>query len=66
MTNWFCWFDSQFLLSPGHTQDVKNGSGLCLHGTQDEVGTTKHTWSAWCQYNVTGWVNMWAYDMLFQ
>ena len=22
--------------------------------------------SAWCQYNVTGWVSMWAYDMLSQ
>ena len=32
----------------------------------DEVGTTKHNWSAWCQYNVTGWVSMWAYDMLSQ
>ena len=36
-----------------HTKDVKNGSGPCLHGTQDEVGTTKHNWSALCQYNVT-------------
>ena len=27
-----------------------NGSGPCLHGTQDEVGTTKHNWSAQCQY----------------
>ena len=49
-----------------HTKDVKNGSGLCLHGTDDEVGTTKHNWSAWCQYNVTGWVSMWACDMLSQ
>ena len=30
------------------------------------VGTTKHNWSAWCQYNVTGWVSMWACDMLSQ
>ena len=29
-----------------------------------EVGTTNHNWSARCQYNVTGWVSMWAYDML--
>ena len=39
-----------------HTKDVKNGTGPCLHGTQDEVGTTKHNWSARCQYNVTAWV----------
>ena len=25
-----------------HSKDVKNGSGPCLHGTQDEVGTRKH------------------------
>ena len=25
-----------------------------------------HNWSARCQYNVTGWVSMWAYDMLSQ
>ena len=36
-----------------HTKDVKNGSGPCLHGTQDEVGTKKHNWSAQCQYNLT-------------
>ena len=41
-----------------HTKDVKNGSGPCLHGTHDEEGTTKHNWSARCQYNVTGWVSM--------
>ena len=45
----------------GHTKDLKNGSGPCLHGTYDEVGTTKHNWPARCQYNVT-WV--WAYDVL--
>ena len=28
-----------------HTKDVKNGSGPCLHGSHDEVGTTKHNWS---------------------
>ena len=31
---------------------------------------TKRNWSAWCQYNVTGWGSstsiMWAYDMLSQ
>ena len=47
-----------------HTTDFKNGSGPCLHGTNDEVGTTKHNWSARCQYDVTGRVSMWAYDML--
>ena len=46
----------QFPVGAGssHTKDFKNGSSSCLHGTQDEVGTTKHNWSAWCQYNVTG------------
>ena len=43
-----------------------NGSGPCLHGIQDKAGTTKQNWSARCQYNVTGWVSMWAYDMLSQ
>ena len=43
------------------------GEWSCLHGTQDhEVVTTKHNWSAWCQYNVTGWVSIWACDMLSQ
>ena len=57
-----------FLVGTGcsHTKDFKNGSGPCFHGTPYEVGTTKHNWSAWCQYNVTGWVSMWAYDMLSQ
>ena len=55
-----------FLVRAGfsHTKEVKCGSGPCLHGTQDEVGTIEHNWSAQCQYNVTGWVSMWAYDML--
>ena len=41
----------QFPVGAGssHTKDFKNGSGPCLHGTYDEVGTTKHTWSARCQ-----------------
>ena len=51
---------------PSHTKYFENGSGLCLHGTQDEVGTKKHNWSAWCQYNVTGWGSMWVGDMLSQ
>ena len=37
-----------------------------LHGSHNEVGTTKYNWLARCQYNVTGWVSMWAYDMLSQ
>ena len=58
----------QFPVAAGfsHTKDVKNGSSFCLHGTHDEVGTTKHNWLARGQYNVTGWVSMWAYDMLSQ
>ena len=33
----------QFPVDAGstHTKDVKNGNGPCLHGTLDEVGTTK-------------------------
>ena len=45
-----------------HAKDIKNESGPCLH----DIGTTKHNWSARCQYNVTGWVSMWAYDILSQ
>ena len=55
----------QFLVG-AYTKDIKNGSGSCLHDTQDEVGTTKHYWLAWCQYNVTRWVSICAYDMLSQ
>ena len=66
MTKRFCGFDSWLVSGPGHAKDIKNSSGPCLHGTHDEVGTTKHNWSARCQYNVTGWVSMWAYDMLSQ
>ena len=58
----------QFPVGAGysHTKDGKNGSGPCLHGSQDEVGTTKHNWSTRCQCNVTGWGSMWTYDMLSQ
>ena len=66
LTKRFYGFDSRLVLGPGHTKDFKNGSGPCLHLTQNEVGTTKHKWSAWFQYNVTGWVSMWACDMLSQ
>ena len=40
----------QFLVDAGssHTKDLKIGSSPSLHGTKDEVGTTKHNWSAWC------------------
>ena len=44
------------------SKGFENGSGPCLHGTYDEVGTTKHNWSVQCQYNVIEWVSMWAYD----
>ena len=29
-------------LPVSHTKYFNNGSGPCLHGTHDEVGTTKH------------------------
>ena len=56
----------QFPVAAGssHTKDVKNGSDPCLHGTHNEVGTTKHNWSARCQYNVTGWGSILAYDVI--
>ena len=50
------WVQLSVGAGPSHTKDFNNGSSPCLHGTQDEVGTTKHNWSAWCQYNVTGGV----------
>ena len=57
LAKWFYVFNSQLVL--GYViPKTKNGSGPCLHGTQDEVRTTKHDWSARCQYNVTGWVSM--------
>ena len=54
----FYGFNFRLVLGPCHTKDLKNGSSPCFHGTKHEVGDTKHNWSAWCQYNVTGWVNM--------
>ena len=45
---------------------LKRCSDCCLHASQHEVWTTKHNWSTWCQYNVTGWGSMWASDMLSQ
>ena len=46
LTKRFYGFDSRLVgAGSSHTKDVKNGSGPCLHGTQDEVGTTKHNWS---------------------
>ena len=65
-TKRFCGFDSRLVLGPVIPKTLKIGGGPCLHGTYDEGGTTKHNWSARCQYNVTGWVSMWAYDMLSQ
>ena len=38
-------FDSRLLLGPVTPKTFKNGSGLFLHGTHDEGGTT----------NITGW-----------
>ena len=65
LTKRFCGFEIPVGASwSSLTKDFKNGSGPCLHGTQDEAGTTKHNWSARCQNNVTGWVSMWAYNML--
>ena len=66
LTKRICGFDSRLLLGPVIPKTFKSGSGLFLHGTHDEGGTTKHNWSARCQYNVTGWVSMWACDMLSQ
>ena len=66
LTERICWFDSWLVLGQVIPKTFKNGSGPCLHGTHDEGGTTKHNWSARCQYNVTGWVSMWACDMLSQ
>ena len=63
MTKRICGFDSRLLLGPVIPRTFKNRSGLFLHGTHDEGGTTKHNWSARCQYIVTGWVSMWAYDL---
>ena len=33
MTKRFYGFNSQVVLGPGHTKDVNNSGGLCLHGT---------------------------------
>ena len=65
LTKRICGSDSQLLLGPV-IPNTLNMAGLCLHGTHDEVWTTKLIWSAQCQYNVTGLVSMWAYDMLSQ
>ena len=54
LTKRICGFDSRLLLGPVIQKTFKNGSGLFLHGTHDEGGTTKHNWSARCQYKVTG------------
>ena len=52
----WCWVQSY--------QIILKWEWSCLHGTQDKVGTSKHNCLARCQYNVTGWVSMWACDML--
>ena len=51
-------YGEKAVLGPVIPKTFKNGSGLFLHGTHDEGGTTTHNWSARCQYNVTGWVSM--------
>ena len=43
LIKWLYGFDSQLVLGPViPINDFKNGCGPCLHGSQDEVGTTKH------------------------
>ena len=66
LTKWFYGFNFPVAAGSSQTKDVKNGSGPCLHGTHDEVGTMKHNSLARCQHNMTVWVSMWAYDMLSQ
>ena len=46
LTKRICGFDSRLLLGPVIPKTFKNGSGLFLHGTHDEGGTTTHNWSA--------------------
>ena len=58
LTKRICGFASRVLLGPVIPKTFKNGRDHFLHGTNDEGGTTKHNWSAWCQYNVTSWVSM--------
>ena len=55
LTKWFHLVDSRLVMGPSQ------------HDTQHEVETTKHNWSAQChyQYNVTGWVSMWANDICY-
>ena len=55
LTKRFYGLDSLLVLGPSLTIDFKNGGCSCLHGPQDEVGTAKHKWSAWSQYDVTRW-----------
>ena len=42
MTKWFYGLNSWSVLGPVIPNTLENGSAPCLHGTQDEVGTTKH------------------------
>ena len=68
LTKWFYGFNSRLLLGPVIPKTLKMGVvPACMVLTMKyEVGTTRHNWSARCQYNVTEWVTMWAYDMLSQ
>ena len=38
--------NTKFAAWSRNAKDIKYGSGSCLHGIQEEVGTTKHNWSA--------------------
>ena len=51
LTKWFYGFNSCLVLGPVIPKTLKMGVVPSLHGTQDEVGTTNHKQSAWCQYN---------------
>ena len=44
--------------------NLKGDNGYCLLCTQYEVRKTKQNWLARCQYNVTGWGTILAYDIL--
>ena len=49
-----------------YPNNVVRGWGHTFIESNHFLWTMKHNWSAWCQYNVTGWLSMWAYDMLSQ
>ena len=63
MTKRFSGFDSRLVLGPVIRRTLNMG---VIPACMVLMMTTKHNWSARCQYNVTGWVGMWACDMLSQ